>query len=242
MLLRPQPSQSAPLHGGRKRKADTQPDSNERLSKRLSLLNIEQNGAKLYVPVENAQRTDPASTYSPSPTPYLQPSPSYPPQPTAATPAAGDEVMQLDDTKHKVYIYNIDDELSSESEPDGDDRVVFLPDIGNHLRQNRLRIPRAVLTAREPEMDAADLARKQLVLYRVPRSISVPEEEDGVRKAIVEARQRVRERQAAEREASGRSLGRLGAGGRAQVAPVQWRDGGNAVVEAEDDPDAMELD
>jgi len=35
-----------------------------------------------------------------------------------------------------------------------------------------------------------------LVLYREPSSISVPEEEDAVRKAIIAARARARERQA----------------------------------------------
>ena len=105
-----------------------------------------------------------------------------------------DDVMQLDESKHKVYIYNLDDELSSESEPE-DGRLLFLPDIEKHLRKNR--IPAQVLQG--PEADPAGMA---LVLYGVPRSISVPEENDSVRKVILEARARAREKQEAERTAA----------------------------------------
>ena len=96
--------------------------------------------------------------------------------------------MQLDDTKHKVYIYNIDDELSSDSEGEGDGKLVFLPDIEKRLRENR--IPPSVLANQDGE-----LAGMQLVLYSDPKSLSVPEEKDGVRKAIIEARRRLREGQ-----------------------------------------------
>lgn len=154
-----------------KRKAETQ--DNERLSKRLSLLNLERNGSKLYVPVE---------TLPAAPTPQIDTQASLPAQ----------ESMQLDDSKHKVYIYNLDDELSSESE-DEEGKLVFLSDIEKHLRETR--IPQHILANRDGE-----LAGMQLVLYSDPRSLSVPEEEDGVRKAIIEARQRARERQRLELE------------------------------------------
>jgi hypothetical protein len=225
MLLRsPTQTQSNPLR--RKRKADTQPDNNERLSKRLSLLNLEQNGQKLYIPVENAQRTDPSSTtYSPTPSP--PPSRS---RPARQQPSAQDEEwMQLDDTKHKVYIYNIDDELSSESEAESDkDKVVFLPDIERHLRANRIP-PHVVL-------GPVDLSDKQLVLYQVPSSISVPEEQDSVRKAIIEARERMRERQRAEREG-------MQVQARSDMASgVFMNDTAEGYGRQEEDPDAMELD
>lgn len=102
--------------------------------------------------------------------------------------------MQLDDTKHKVYIYNLDDELSSDNESDGEGKLVFLPDIEKHLRANRLPlpIPKPILPNKDGE-----LAGMQLVLYSDgPSSISVPEEQDSVRKAIIEARARLREKQA----------------------------------------------
>ncbi|KAL7620698.1 hypothetical protein AAE478_009693 [Parahypoxylon ruwenzoriense] len=167
----------------RKRKAETQ--DNERLSKRLSLLNLEQNGQKLYIPVES---------------PQLRPTTSHS---LAALPDG--DTMQLDDTKHKVYIYNLDDELSdSGNESDRDDghasssssnssKLIFLPDIEKHLLQNR--IPPSLLANKDGQ-----IAGMQVVLYSEPASLSVPAERDSVRKAIVEARQRVRERQKEERE------------------------------------------
>lgn len=108
--------------------------------------------------------------------------------------------MHLDDTSHKVYIYNLDDELSSENESENEDRegrLVFLPDIEKHLRANRMplplsSVPRPIL----PNKDG-QLAGMQLVLYSDgPSSITVPEEQDSVRKAVLEARARVRQRQA----------------------------------------------
>lgn len=229
MLLRPQPTQPldpSPLHHSRKRKAESQPDSNERLSKRLSLLNLEQNGHKLYVPVESSQRTS------------VFPSTSSATEQPPSSPSLGDEAMRLDDTKHKVYIYSLDDELSSDSEPEADDRgVLFLPDIEKHLRANR--IPPHVLQRQIPP-DVADMAAKQLVLYRVPTSLSVPEEQDSVRKAIIEARQRLRERQEAERERRGGGAvqGPGVAGGTLPEVPMEDEVG----QEGQEDADAMELD
>ncbi|KAK5992760.1 hypothetical protein PT974_06176 [Cladobotryum mycophilum] len=194
MMLGTQPPPTSPTPGGhhhftesfvepaipqrRKRKAEVQDGERERLSKRLSLLNIEQNGPKLYVPVEappppSANATSSHATTSQSSRPN------------------SDEPMQLDDSKHKVYIYNIDDELSSDSECE-EGKLVFLPDIEKHLKQNR--IPRHILANEDGE-----LAGMQLILYNDPKSLSVPEEQDGVRKAIIEARQRVREKQRQER-------------------------------------------
>lgn len=177
----------------RKRKAETQDAHNERLSKRLSLLNLEQNGSKLYVPVEQPpppQSSNNGSSSSSS---------------AAAVTAGGDEMMHLDDTKHKVYIYNLDDELSSDADSDPDDaRLVFLPDVERHLRANRIvpgvpgtGVPRPI----HPNKDG-ELAGMQLVLYDDGvRSVSVPEEQDSVRKAIIEARERHRRRQQDERDA-----------------------------------------
>lgn len=91
--------------------------------------------------------------------------------------------MQLDDTKDKVYIYNLDDELSDiESE---EERLIFLPDIEKRLT----KIPKSVLTSHEPSTTSSEI-----VLYNVPTSISVPEEQDNVRRAIIETRARARER------------------------------------------------
>lgn len=158
------PNQLPQANAGHKRKAEAQ-QNNERLSKRLSLLNIEHDGTKLYVPVESP------------------PCPSKP-----QTMDGDDDAMRVDDSKHKVYIYNIDEELAEDSEPD-DAKLVFLPDIEKRLRETR--IPPQILANGDGE-----LAGMQLVLYSDPKSLSVPESKDGVRKAIIETRRRIRARQA----------------------------------------------
>jgi hypothetical protein len=103
--------------------------------------------------------------------------------------------MHLDNTKHKVYIYDLDAELS-DSDASDDGRLVFLPDIQRHLRETR--IPPAVLANSEGELAGMN---KQLVLYNVPSSLSIPEEQDSVRKAIIEARARVRAKHQEKRDA-----------------------------------------
>ncbi|RYP44383.1 hypothetical protein DL768_009149 [Monosporascus sp. mg162] len=228
----------------RKRKADTQ--DNERLSKRLSLLNLEQNGNKLYVPVESPQLHNPSS-------PHHTNSKSLTRQQRRELET---EAMQLDDTKHKVYIYDLDDELSSDGDESSDEaRLVFLPDIEKHLLQKR--IPPSVLANPEGE-----LAGMQLVLYSEPTSLTVPEERDSVRRAIVETRQRLREklqrgngREAAAAGSSGPSpsstsppsSSSAAAAGAVRDAPppfVGKYNGFASPAENNDDndPDAMELD
>ncbi|KAL5615449.1 hypothetical protein BROUX41_005494 [Berkeleyomyces rouxiae] len=192
-------------HKKRKRKAESQDaPGNERLSKRLSLLNLEHNGAKLYIPVEA-----PSSPISCPGRPDLTMcAGANPPSPTTSRhdhrrnshssrrrpPAHNDpnQMMQLDDSRHKVYIYNIDDELSSsESEPE-DGRLIMLPDLKKHLLANRMPLPIPPVVRPSPE---GELAGMQLVLYREPAALTVPEADDSVRRAVVEARQRIRDRQ-----------------------------------------------
>ncbi|KAM4058433.1 hypothetical protein HRG_006598 [Hirsutella rhossiliensis] len=207
----------------RKRKAETQ--DNERLSKRLSLLNLEQNGSKLYVPVES-----PTLALGDSSTATRQQPPPPPPPPYCSDDL--DDTMQLDDSKHKVYIYNIDDELASSSSSDGDaddGRLVFLPDIEQHLRENR--IPPHVLANSDGE-----LAGMQMVLYSDPRSLTVPEERDGVHRAILDARRRVREKQRQEREGIAFPETRLVN----QTPATQAVDAHGAALD--DDGDAMDVD
>lgn len=147
------------------------------------------------------------------------------------------DVMQLDNSKHKVYIYDLDAELSSD-ESDGDSRLVFLPDIEKHLRQNR--IPPSILANNDGE-----LAGMQMVLYSEPTSLTVPKEQDSVRKAIIEARQRVREKQKEERseQTAHPSSDPTTSSGSASSAPnvLNGFAGYNMIVESPD-PDAMEVD
>lgn len=94
--------------------------------------------------------------------------------------------MQLEDTKDKLYIYDLDKELA-ELESD-EENPIFIPDIEKHL----IKIPKHVLMSTGRELERT--ADNQLVLYGVPTSLSVPEDKDSVRKAIIEARQRAEQK------------------------------------------------
>jgi hypothetical protein len=105
--------------------------------------------------------------------------------------------MAIDSTASKVYISNIDDELASypSSDSDSDDKkLVFLPDIERRLT----KIPRSVLLARpnDTQNDLQETERmqnSQLAIYNeAPASLTVPLENDNVRKAILESRARAR--------------------------------------------------
>jgi hypothetical protein len=90
--------------------------------------------------------------------------------------------MNLDDTKDRVFIHDLDEEIASLTPEE--EKLIFLPDIDKELT----RVPRSVLLGNEPEEN------NQLVLYKVPDSLSIPEEQDGVRKAMLESRERAREK------------------------------------------------
>lgn len=151
----------------RKRKRTAVQDGVE-LSKRLKRLNLERDGQSLQLPIKKVL----------TPT-----SPDL-------LPRSEDYYMQLDNTKYKVYIHNIDDELSDSetSSSDDDGKLVFLPDIEKRIRD--FRIPRSILAA--PADNKCN--NQQLVLYNIPSSLSVPEEKDSVRKAIIETRARAKAR------------------------------------------------
>lgn len=121
---------------------------------------VANNHDKLYIPVSARPQLQTAVTTSP---------------PT-------EEHMQLDDTKYRVYIHNLDDELS-DIESD-EEKLVFLPDIEKKFNT----IPRHILVG-----DKKD-SHQELVLYNLPPSLSVPVEQDNVRKAILEARERAKEK------------------------------------------------
>jgi hypothetical protein len=237
-----------PSRTARKRKADAPPENNERLSKRMSLLNLgmqlrpigtmcrwvafpplthsaEQSGQKLLVPVENIRSSFPDHINKP--------------HKDKQKPAdVDDSLMQLDDTKYKVYINNLDDELASDGESDGESGTIFLPDIEKYLRATR--IPTRVLDPRPGPR--AELAGKELVLYSEPSSISVPVEQDSVRRAILEARARAREKQRAERERTA-CQAPVPVPMTTLSAPSAERLGGAVLgLGQAEDPDAMELD
>ena len=94
--------------------------------------------------------------------------------------------MHVDDTKDRIYIHDLDAELSdTESESE---RVIFISDIEQKLS----RIPKIVLTGSNQRDESKG---REMVLYSVPTSLSVPQAQDSVRKAIIDSRARAREKQ-----------------------------------------------
>lgn len=140
--------------------------------------------------------------------------------------------MDIEDTPHRVYISDLAAELSDISSDE--ENPIFLPDIEKHLS----KIPAHVL--RGPEQPRSN-EHNQMVLYNVPASLSVPEEQDGVRKAIVEARQRIRRGQGSGVKEVEDGVGRsrintsvVGGGGMSR--------GGVNIPPLEADSEAMDID
>lgn len=266
-MLQSQPASTNPmasLAGGSggglvhhsKRKAADAPENNERLSKRLSLLNIDQSGTRLYArPVQrlSEQTEETEETEETEQTGQIEPigqTRQTGSRPVPDEPPRPDDSMLVDDTKHKVYIYNMDDELSSESDSDGAmsdaDRLVFLPGMAKHLhksvRDRAIRHSAAVAPIPRPVPVNADgeLAGMQLVLYSDPSSLSVPREHDSVRKAILDARARLRERQR-ERERKEKEDPTAGVD-MTDEPSGPTRSPSPALPLVEDDSDAMEMD
>jgi hypothetical protein len=139
--------------------------------------------------------------------------------------------MLVEDTPHRIYIHDLNAELSSDSESESDEsHPIFLPDIEKHIG----KIPAHVLNG---PPDLKPTAENQLILYSVPSSLTVPEEQDRVRRAILEARARIREKQAS----PVRELGAEGAG-MGMAPPEDVWEVEEISDEPENDPDAMDID
>jgi hypothetical protein len=155
--------------------------------------------------------------------------------------------MQLDDTKHKVYIYNLDDELSDSDSSSDENKLVFLNDIDKHLRNSR--IPASVLANRDGKLAGRNL-NNELVLYNIPSSLTVTEDKDSVRKAIIETRARAQEKQRKEREIARTAPAVITTGQKVPEIPRTFTEIPNGVAsgssaittEADEDSDAMDID
>ncbi|KAF1353711.1 hypothetical protein BDV97DRAFT_286282, partial [Delphinella strobiligena] len=148
---------------GIKRAQDDALDDEQRFAKRFHLLNLD-NRDKLYIPLPSPPQHTVHANIQPNSRP--------------------DDHMHLDDTKDRVYIHSLDDELA-DIESD-EERLIFLPDIEKKMT----KIPQHVLTGTSSDSNQG----QELVLYSVPASLSVPADKDSVRKAILESRQRAREK------------------------------------------------
>lgn len=88
--------------------------------------------------------------------------------------------MLLDDTKDTIYIHDLEKELADiEAE---EQNVAFIPEIEKRLTA----IPKSVLRDEKP-------TNTELVLYRLPTSLTVSEDKDSVRRAVAESRRRTRD-------------------------------------------------
>lgn len=182
-----------------KRKAS---DSNlldfERFQKRLHQLSISPLARSscvldelvlIHVVTGDAEKTHDTRTRSTRVTNHPSPSPSdgrhSRPQPVYPS-SERDDMMAIDDTRDRVYIPDLDAELA-DIELD-EEKLIFLPDIEKKFS----KLPQQVLYgSRDDDHDG-----QELVLYGVPKSLTVDEGRDSVRKAIIESRERAREKAA----------------------------------------------
>ena len=167
--------------------------------------------SKRYTPVSHAPAAETAN--GPSHADHMQSRPQ-------------DESMQLDDTSNRVYIHDLDAELA-DIESD-EDKLVFLPDIEKKFT----KIPHQVLSGGQHES-------QELVLYSVPESITATEGHDSVRRAIIESRQRAREK--AIEDARHADMNRKYDQSE-HAAPIETAHGYSVGYEQEPDSDAMDVD
>ncbi|POS84961.1 hypothetical protein EPUL_002960, partial [Erysiphe pulchra] len=152
----------------RKRKAENY-ENNERLSKRLSLLNLERSGHKLISPPQ-------------PPISHNQNQNSH----VVTLPSTNSDLMQIEDTKNKVFIHDLEAEILEVQSEEA--KLIIHPEIEKHLRDIRFT-PQFIAPTSTSHED------KQLILYNEPGSITIPEELDSVKRIIVETRCRIREKQ-----------------------------------------------
>lgn len=92
---------------------------------------------------------------------------------------AEQERMEVDNV---IYISDLESDSDSDTE-----QVIFIPEIEKKLNQ----IPYQIASR---DNNKSTSTSTELVLYSVPSSISVPETKDVVKRAIIESRQRLREK------------------------------------------------
>ena len=146
--------------------------------------------------------------------------------------------MQLDDTKDRVYIHNLEDELA-DIEPE-EEKSIFLPDIEKKLGMMG-KSPKSVLLG-----EGYPSTGNEMVLYSVPSSLSVPAEQDKVRKAIIEsrARARARDKQTRDTEAEATPTRQVNEGernGKPNGVSNMGHVATDRAMDIEEDEDAMDL-
>jgi len=109
-----------------------------------------------------------------------------------------DDYMPVDETADRVWVHDLDAEIREiEAEEARNNNGIQISEAGKGYSKLPEHVLRQSPTVEDPAKSL------QMILYRDPVSISVPQEEDAVRKAIIEARRRMREKQHEERVAEG---------------------------------------
>lgn len=146
--------------------------------------------------------------------------------------------MQVDDTKDRVYIGNLDAELADVDADEPGERLIFLPDIERHFS----RLPHQVLAGTRRRPSDSDHDGQELVLYGVPKSLTLDGSRDSVRKAILEARHRAHEK--AVEDARQEDMRRKYSPAGDEQHPVETAHGysNGYAVERPHDPDAMDIE
>jgi len=134
--------------------------------------------------------------------------------------------MPIDETPTRVVIHDLQSEIESIEADEAANRPIFFRNIDKKVSA----IPQHLLQSK----DLITTPNNQLILYKDPRSIFVPEEEDAVRRSIIEARVRLREKQAKDWEQNTTTLAEE-SGKSADAAH------GNMQDDDYDDPDAMDI-
>ncbi|EER42380.1 conserved hypothetical protein [Histoplasma capsulatum H143] len=163
---------------GKKRPAGEELEGEQRrLAKKFGLMHIAPS-ISIPPPIPRTPLNNQDDSHSTSP-PVLQP--QYP-KPVAPATAPVDEFMQIDETKHRVYIHDLDREIA-EIETQEKNDTPFLRDIEKRV----MCVPKSVLGASSDSSHTIPSANNALVLYRPPSSLSVPKPQDGVPMAVIEA-------------------------------------------------------
>ncbi|KAI5295414.1 hypothetical protein KEM52_001484 [Ascosphaera acerosa] len=147
----------------------------------------------------------------------------------------GDEFMDVEDTKHRVFIGNLEREIREieRLEKQGKEPII-LPGLEKLIyRPGALRLKPPAVPSNE------------LVLYKVPASISVPEQHDSVRRALADHRDRASERLVAHGLTTSQTLFASDEPEQAQAAIAASRARADADADADadaNDDDAMDVD
>jgi hypothetical protein len=225
------------------KRPDESNDDDARFTKRFNLLTLGNDHARPWhsqAPHLTALTPDSRADSSSNSNYYI---PVTPPLPTNGAPiqsqnglgtAIEDDTMNVDDTRHRVYVQNLDAEIAEIEANEPEERLIFLPDIEKHFS----RIPEHLLASPHDAMSAAQ--QQELVLYSVPRSLTVDEGHDSVRKAILDARQRARDK--AVEEARREEMERQYAKDAGDAVETAHGYGGGYDAPMEDDPDAMDIE